>query len=210
MKIDYNTIAHVIYKLHINSPDGDLIEFADEKNPRSMIFGLNRIISGFEEQMVGIEEGGTFDFQLNPDQAFGEYRSELMVDVPKSSLMVNGKLKEDLLFIGNEISMMDNHENPMKGKVIEVGEEMVKMDFNHPLAGQKLFINGKVINVRPITPEDLQLQNDGCCGGGCGCGSSEEHEIQEHAHSHAEADDCQVCGNPTELQGQGIGDCRCG
>jgi len=210
MKIDNNTMANVAYKIHANSPEGDLIEFADEKSPRSMIFGYEKVIPGFEDNMIGLDEGESFDFQLNPDKAFGEYQSEMLVEVPKSAFMVNGELKEDLLYIGNEISMMDNHGNPMKGKVIEVGTESVKMDFNHPLAGQKLFITGKVVSVRPITQEDLQPQGGGCCGGGCGCDNGGEKETHKHTHSHAEGDDCQVCGNPPELQGQGIGDCRCG
>lgn len=209
MNIDNNTVAQVAYKIHANSSNGDLIEFADEKSPRSMIFGYDKVISGFESNMIGLEKGSLFNFELNPDQAFGEYRSELMVDVPKSAFMVNGELREDLLYIGNEISMMDNNGNPMKGKIIEVGSDAVKMDFNHPLAGKKLFIEGKVMSVRPITQDDLQPQGGGCCGGGCGCDSGEGKEKHEHAHAHAEGDDCQVCGNPPEQQGQGIGDCRC-
>lgn len=207
MNIDNNTVAQVAYKIHVNSPDGDLIEFANEDNPRSMIFGYEKVIPGFEENMIGLEKGASFDFELSPDKAFGNYRSEMMVDVPKSAFNVNGSLREDLIYIGNEISMMDNHGNPIRGKVIEVGSDVVKMDFNHPLAGQKLFISGKVMNVRPVTQEDLQSQDNGCCGGGCGCGPVSE---DKHVHSHDEGDNCQVCGNPPEQQGQGIGDCRCG
>ncbi len=204
MKIDNNTVALVAYKIHANSPDGDLIEFADEKSPRSMIFGYEKVIPSFESNMIEIENGESFSFQLSSEQAFGEYQPNLLVDVPKSAFIVNDELREDLLFIGNEISMMDNNGNPMKGKIIEVNTGTVKMDFNHPLAGKKLFIAGKVVDVRPITQEDLQPQNDGCCGGGCDSGSGKE--THQHAHPHAEGDDCQVCGNPPELQGQGVGD----
>ena len=221
MNIDNNTVANVAYKIHANAPDGDLIEFADESSPRSMIFGYQKVIPGFESNMIGLDEGASFDFELSPDQAFGDYRSEMVVDVPKTAFMVNGELKEDLLYIENEISMMDNQGNPMKGKIIEVSTDSVKMDFNHPLAGQKLFIAGKVLDVRPITQEDLQPQSGGCCGGGCGPEeSSHDHSHRqdggcgcstgEKEHTHADGDDCQVCGNPPEKQGQGIGDCQCG
>lgn len=211
MRIDTNTVALVAYKIHANSQDGELIEFADESNPRSMIFGHEKVIPGFETNMIGKEAGQEVDFELNPDQAFGEYKSEMLVKVPKQAFMVNGELREDLLYLGNEISMMDNQGSPVRGKVIEVNDGDVSMDFNHPLAGKKLFISGKVMSVRPITQEDIQPQSSGgCCGGGCGCDSTEEKPEHSHAHSHAEGDDCQVCGNPPELQGQGIGDCRCG
>ena len=210
MIIDKNTVAQVAYKIHANSRDGELIEFADESNPRSMIFGYEKVIPGFEANMMGKEAGSDIDFELNPDQAFGEYKTEMIVKVTKQAFMVDGVLREELLYLGNEISMMDNQGNPVRGKVVEVNEGDISMDFNHPLAGKKLFITGNIISVRGITQEDLQPQGGGCCGGGdsggCGCESGSE----EHAHSHAEGEDCQVCGNPPEQQGQGIGDCRCG
>ena len=231
MKIDSNTVAQIAYKIHTNSPAGDLIEFADESSPRSMIFGYEKVIPGFEANLLGKDTGEEFSFELSPDEAFGQYREELLVKVPKSAFMVNGELREDLLYLGNTISMMDNQGNPMKGKVTEVGADEVSMDFNHPLAGNRLFIAGKVMSVRAITQEDLQPQGSGCCGGGgggCGCATESEekshghshgegggcgcHSGQEehaHAHSHSEGDNCQVCGNPPEKQGQGIGDCRC-
>ena len=209
MIIDKNTVAQVAYKIHANSRDGELIEFADESNPRSMIFGYEKVIPGFETNMMGKEAGVEIDFELNPDQAFGDYKTEMIIKVPKQAFMVDGKLREDLLYLGNEISMMDNQGNPVRGKVVEVNEGEVTMDFNHALAGKKLFITGKILSVRGITQEDLQPQSSGCCGGGCGCDPTEE-KVEQHAHSHAEGDDCQVCGNPPEQQGQGIGDCRCG
>ena len=210
MIIDKNTVAQVAYKIHANSRDGELIEFADESNPRSMIFGYEKIIPGFEASMMGKEAGSEIDFELNPDQAFGEYKTEMIIKVTKQAFMVDDVLREDLLYLGNEISMMDNQGNPVRGKVVEINESDISMDFNHPLAGKKLFITGNIISVRGITQEDLQPQGGGCCGGGnsdgCGCESGSE----KHAHSHAEGEDCQVCGNPPEQQGQGIGDCRCG
>jgi len=167
MKIEHNTVALIAYKIHIDSPSGEMIEFADERNPRSMIFGINQIMPGFEENLMGTGENTEFDFHLTPDEAFGEYKDDLIVDVTKSAFMVEGKIREDLLYINNEINMMDNQGNPVKGKVLEVGNEKVKMDFNHPLAGKPLFISGKIMNVRPVTQEDLQPKNSGCCGGGC-------------------------------------------
>ena len=210
MRIESNTVAQIAYKIHANSYNGELIEFAEESNPRSMIFGYEKVIPGFETNVMGKEAGDKLDFTLDAKQAFGEYKSEMVVHVPKQAFIVNGELKEELLYIGNEISMMDNQGSPVRGRVIQVNEGEVTMDFNHPLAGKPLFITGKVLNVRSITQDDLQPQAGGCCGGGCGCDPTEEKPEHAHSHAHAEGDDCQVCGNPPEQQGQGIGDCRCG
>lgn len=209
MKIEKNTVASIAYKIHIDSTNGELIEFADERNPRSMIFGIDQIMPGFEKHLMGRGENTEFDFRLTPDEAFGDYKNDLILDVTKNAFRVDGKIREDLLYINNEISMMDNQGNPVKGKVLEVGDETVKMDFNHPLAGKSLFISGKIMNVHPVTQEDLQPESDGCCGGSCGCGSHDEDTHSGH-HHHNNEDNCQVCGNPPELQGQGIGTCQCG
>jgi FKBP-type peptidyl-prolyl cis-trans isomerase SlyD len=168
------------------------------------------MIPGFEAKLLGKAEGDAIDFSLTPEQAFGEYNTELVIDVPKQAFVINGEMREDLLYIGNEISMMDHQGNPARGKVTQVNGDNVQMDFNHPLAGKSLFITGKVMHVRPITQEDLEPKG-GCCGGSCGCGPEGQTE-EEHAeaHAHHEDENCGVCGNPPELQGQGIGDCRCG
>jgi FKBP-type peptidyl-prolyl cis-trans isomerase SlyD len=51
--------------------------------------------------------------------------------------------------------MQDQEGNPLDGKVVEIGDENVKMDFNHPLAGEALSFSGVVIDVREATEEEL-------------------------------------------------------
>lgn len=210
MKIDNNTVVTLAYKMHENAPDGMLIEFADELSPRSMIFGFDRTIPGFEKKLNGLEVGENFEFKLEESEAFGTYKKEMIVQVPKSAFVVDGKLRDDLLVINNEISMMDNQGNPVKGTVREVQEEIVLMDFNHALAGKSLFVTGKVISVRPVTQEDLNPS--GGCGTGCGCSSSSDDSCSTEGkgHQHEYDEDCPSCGNPAEKRGKGIGNCGCG
>ena len=108
----------------------------------------------------------------------GELIAAAVVDLPKNIFMVDGKLAEDILFVGSQVPMSDNQGNRMMGIVKEVGEETVKMDFNHPMAGKTLNFDVEVVSVRDVTPEDLQ---GGCscgeCGGDCGegCGDHDGH-----------------------------------
>jgi FKBP-type peptidyl-prolyl cis-trans isomerase SlyD len=54
--------------------------------------------------------------------------------------------------------------------VLEVDNSRVKMDFNHPLAGEELFFVGKVAHVRETVAEDFEHHHHACsCGGGCDC-----------------------------------------
>jgi len=175
MNIDKNTVATLVYSIHLNNSDGEIIENA-QTEPKELLFGFNKMISGFESNLIGMSVGSDFSFNLASHESFGDRRDDMLVKVPKSAFMVNGKLREDLIFLGNEISMMDNHGRPLKGKVIEIMDEDIKMDFNHPLAGEGLYVVGKVLNVRDMTAEDLEPKSGGC-GSGCGC-SSEGSEAQ--------------------------------
>ena len=177
-----------------------------------LIFGNNSLIPGFETHMSGLQAGESFEFSLTPDESFGNYRNELLVDVPKSAFMVDGVLKEDLLYLGNDISMLDNGGNAVSGRVVEIVSESVKMDFNHKLAGSGLFVSGKVHSVRNVTEEDLAPA--GGCGSGCGCSSKSESSnscgTDDKQHNHEYDEDCPSCGNPVELRGKGHGNCGCG
>lgn len=210
MKISTNAAASVSYKIHINDKSGELIEFADNNNPRLLIFGNNKLIPGFETHMDGLVAGEDFEFSLEPQESFGNYRDELLVNVPKSAFMIDGALKEDLLYLGNEISMLDNNGNVVAGRVIEINPDNVKMDFNHKFAGSGLFVSGTIHNVRMLTEEDLAPK--GGCGSGCGCSSkgSDANSCSTDKHNHEYEEDCPSCGNPAELRGKGHGNCGCG
>jgi FKBP-type peptidyl-prolyl cis-trans isomerase SlyD len=66
--------------------------------------------------------------------------------------------------------MMSSNGQRLNGLVLEVNDENIKMDFNHPLAGEDLFFAGKVLGVRQASDEEVaQILS----GGGCGCGSSD-------------------------------------
>ena len=93
--------------------------------------------------------------------------------------MQDGVLNEDIVFVGNTVPMMDASGMRLNGLVLEIGDDTVKMDFNHPLAGEKLNFVGKVLAVREATDEELAalVAPQGCgCGSSCGCGSHEEEE----------------------------------
>lgn len=198
MIIDKNTVATLVYSIHLHNANGEIIEDA-QSEPKELLFGFDKMISGFESNLTGMSAGKDFSFTLTSEESFGERRNDMLVSVPKSAFMVNGSLREDLIFLGNEISMMDNHGQPLKGKVTEIMNENIRMDFNHPLAGEGLYVVGKVLNVRVMTAEDLEPKSGGC-GSGCGC-SAEGAESQSGAG----------CSTEKESQGHGNdGGCGCG
>jgi FKBP-type peptidyl-prolyl cis-trans isomerase SlyD len=77
-----------------------------------------------------------------------------------------------MLVEGAAIPMRNSQGEQLNGIVVEVKDDKVVMDFNHPLAGDDLYFSGTVVNVREATPEELERGNCssgscGGCGGGC-------------------------------------------
>lgn len=176
MKISTNNFVALSYDLHVGEgEERELMERATDETPLEFIFGTNSMLEAFEKNLEGLSEGDSFDFILTPDQAYGEYDDEHVVDLPRNIFEVDGKLNEEVVFEGNTVPMMDSNGNRLNGSVVSVGDDVIKMDFNHPLAGETLNFTGKVLNVRESTPEEIAAlfapQGGGC---GCGCGGHEE------------------------------------
>ena len=182
MKAEKNKMVGVDYKLTV---DGQIADQSRPGQPLEFIFGTGMLLPKFEEAIEGREPGEKVSFTLSPKDGYGELIAEAVVDLPKNLFMVDGKLAEDILFVGSQVPMSDSQGNRMMGIVKEVGDEHVKMDFNHPMAGKTLNFDVEVVSVRDVTPEDLQGRcSCGSCGdGGCGDGCCEGHD---HDHNHCD------------------------
>lgn len=183
MKISQNKSVSLSYDLHVGEGDErELMERATPENPLQFIFGTNSMLPAFEKELDDLEEGAAFDFVLSPEDAYGEYVDENVVELPKNIFEVDGKIDEKVVFEGATLPMMDSNGNRLNGSVVAVGDNTVTMDFNHPLAGETLHFSGKVLDVKEATPEEIAALFSGGCGcgsGGCGCGDEHEHD---HEH----------------------------
>jgi FKBP-type peptidyl-prolyl cis-trans isomerase SlyD len=148
MKITPGAQAKLIYTLY-TACDHKMIEQVSNERPVVFTFGNGQLIEGFEENLMGLSQGDKFDFVIKAEQAYGPVDSYAIFDLPKETFEVDGKLDEKLLKIGNSFPMQDNDGNRHEGVIIEIHEETVTMDFNHPLAGKDLRFVGSVVEVIP-------------------------------------------------------------
>ena len=175
MKISTNKFVALSYDLTVGEgEERELMEKATAETPLEFIFGTDSMLQAFEKNIDGLAEGDSFDFTLTPEEAYGEYDDDHVVDLPRNIFEQDGVLNEEVIFEGNTVPMMDTNGNRLNGSVVEVKEDVIKMDFNHPLAGETLNFSGKVLTVRESTPEEITAlfapQGGGCgCGSGCGC-----------------------------------------
>ena len=177
MKITANTYVAVTYDLNVGEgEERELMEKATTEVPLKFIFGMGMMLPAFEQALEGLEVGDKFDFSLAPADAYGEYNQDHVLDLPKNIFEVEGKFDAEMIKEGNTVPMMDSNGNRMNGSVLEVKEDIVVMDFNHPLAGETLHFSGEVIDAHEATAEEIAsfTAHEGCscgcdsCGSGCG------------------------------------------
>ncbi|WP_080905413.1 peptidylprolyl isomerase [Parabacteroides sp. Marseille-P3160] len=182
MKVTTDKFVSVIYDLNVGEGDErELMEQATVEAPLQFIFGTGNMLPAFESALKDLETGGKFNFTIEPADAYGEYDEENVLELPRNIFEVDGKFDEERIQEGNTVPMMDSNGNRLQGSVLEVRDDIVIMDFNHPLAGETLHFNGEVIDVREPTAEELAAllasAGTGCaCGGDCNCGSENSGE----------------------------------
>lgn len=177
MIIETHKVVSLKYELRINAKDGQLVEKVEDNRPLQFIYGIGNMLADFESNIGGLKEGDAFDFSIKADDAYGQVNSEMIVDLPKEIFKVDGKIDEKLLVLNNVVPMRDQQGNHLSGKIVEIKDEQVRMDFNHPLAGDDLFFTGEILNIREATESELShghLHNEhhGCggnCNSGCEC-----------------------------------------
>jgi len=176
MKIEKNKMVSLIYELRESNETGRIIESLNETRPLNFIYGTGRLLPVFESNIDSLKAGDNFSFPLDSEEAYGDRREEMIVNVPVSVFHTdNGKLNEEICKVGNEIPMMDSEGNHLNGVVNEITEEYVRMDFNHPMAGIDLFFAGRIIEVRDATQQELAgISSCSSCGdhNHQGCGGS--------------------------------------
>jgi FKBP-type peptidyl-prolyl cis-trans isomerase SlyD len=148
-------VVSLSYELRKGGPKGEVVESVASDKPVEFLVGAGRLIPRFEENVQGLSNDEGFEFTVNADEAYGPVNEKAVVDLPKDIFMMDGQLADDLLVVGKILNMQDQEGNPHRGQVMEIGEETVKMDFNHPLAGMDLHFKGKVVDSREATAEEI-------------------------------------------------------
>jgi FKBP-type peptidyl-prolyl cis-trans isomerase SlyD len=180
MKISEDKFVSLTYDLTIKTElEGgrELMERATKEHPLSFIFGMGMMLPTFEKNVEGLTIGDRFSFSLEPEDAYGEFIQENVVELPKKIFEVDGKFDEEKIAEGLTLPMMDAQGNRLMGSILEVKPEVVVMDFNHPLAGETLYFDGTVIDVHEATPQEIAAMmhdESGACShchpdDECGC-----------------------------------------
>lgn len=173
----YITVAYELY----TDFDGEnqLVEKATAEHPFQFISDMGTTLDAFEANIKPLEKGGKFDFTLSVDEAYGPYEQERVLELDKTVFTINGKFDTEHIYPGAVVPLMNADGARFNGTIVEIVDDKVVVDLNHPLAGKELHFVGEVVEHREATKEEIQdmlnmLSGEGCggscggCGGGCG------------------------------------------
>lgn len=159
MTIEKDKVVSVSYTLssrRTKSEAENIVERTEDGHPFTFLFGHGGIIEGFETNLKGKKVGDTFDFHIEPADAYGEFDEKYLIPVPIEAFKnESGEVDRSVLTVGKTLPMMDNHGNHLQGIIKEIKLESVTMDFNHPMAGLELHFIGEVLEIRAASAEEL-------------------------------------------------------
>ncbi len=159
MKIKENTV--VTFHYTVSDSEGTPIDSSFDGEPLAMIQGTGYMIKGLEDALADHQAGDKFSVDIKSDDAYGPRHDGLVQTMPKEMLA-----GIENLAVGMALRATTD-EGEQSVIVIDVTDETVTVDGNHPLAGHDLKFDVEVVDVRDATAEELahgHVHSEGGCG----------------------------------------------
>lgn len=159
-EIKENLVVEFEYTL--TDDKGKEIDSSKEHGPLTYIHGKNNIIAGLEKELTGKKIDDAFKVTVAANEGYGEYRDELIQEVPKAQFEGMGDIE-----IGAQFQVESDLGENLIVTVTKIEEDKVTLDGNHPLAGMNLTFDVKVVSTREATEEELSNGHIHIHGEGC-------------------------------------------
>jgi FKBP-type peptidyl-prolyl cis-trans isomerase SlyD len=130
--------------------DGEIIDSSIGGRPIEFIQGLGQIIPGLERELYGLAIGDGKDVIVAAADGYGDRDPNAIADIPREQFPPQIPLKP-----GIELQLRGQDGEELEAYVEEVGDDTVRLNFNHPLAGKELHFSIKVVELRSATSEEL-------------------------------------------------------
>jgi len=122
--------------------DGHIIDSNFESEPATFSVGDGNLLPGFESTLMGLVNGDEREFTVPPEQAFGQHNPQNVQAVER------GNFDQEELELGAMFSFQ-NGDGELPGVIVDVDDNEVMIDFNHPLAGKNIIFQVKIIDIAP-------------------------------------------------------------
>jgi FKBP-type peptidyl-prolyl cis-trans isomerase SlyD len=142
--------AVVSFNYKLTDDDGNTIDSSEGCAPLSYLHGYENIIPGLENALEGVDVGYSANVVVEPTEAYGEIDEEAIFEVDRDKFPPEMELAPGMQFAGETPS------GDVPLTVMQVNDDSVIVNANHPLAGERLHFELEVVDIREATDEELQ------------------------------------------------------
>jgi len=129
--------------------DGELIDASEENEPIEFIQGKQNIVPGLERELYGMAIGDSKEVSVSAQDGYGTIDPQAIMDIPRHEFPTDIDLKP-----GIELALQQPDGVVLHAIVAAVSSDVVKLDFNHPLAGKDLLFRVTVVGLREASDEE--------------------------------------------------------
>lgn len=139
------------FEYAIKNDEGTVVDSSEGSEPLAFIQGDGRVVRGLEDALRGRDAGDKFSVSIEPEDAYGWPQRSLIRTLGSDMFDVDlDEIEQGMTF------QMGSGIDSQVVKVIDVGEDEITVDGNHPLAGLTLNFDIKVIVAREATLEEIE------------------------------------------------------
>ncbi len=122
--------------------DGTVFDSSEQRGPIEFTIGSGQIIPGFEEAVLGMAPGETKSASIPSDKAYGPFRDDMVQELPREEFPDSVEVE-----VGRTYQVQRPDAPPMLITVVDMTEENVTVDANHPLAGKDLEFDLELVEI---------------------------------------------------------------
>ena len=126
-------------------PDGEIIDSNFEHEPATFTVGDGNLVQGFEKAIFGLQEGDCKTLTIKPEDGFGQRNPNNIQEISRNQFAADIELTEGLM-----LSFADAQKTELPGVVKKFNDDVVTIDFNHPLAGHDIFFEVAILKIEPV------------------------------------------------------------
>lgn len=134
------------YRLSLAADGAEIISTFGGR-PATLQMGAGQFSQALEDCLIGLREGGEHRFELGPDEAFGQRRGELIQSFTRAAFDGNAEAADGPYGPGDVVRIRGAGGEEVAGVIRSIDAERVMLDFNHPLAGQAIVFEVRLLGV---------------------------------------------------------------
>ena len=121
--------------------DGEVFDTSYNSSPLEFTIGSGQLIKGFDDCVDGMDVAEKRSVTISPEGAYGIHHEHLVVDIPK--YRISESVKPEL---GHYLELTI-HDQSVRGLIVDIFDDTVKVDLNHPLAGKELVFEIELVEI---------------------------------------------------------------